>query len=488
MLKSIHRKRELLFIIAALGLYLCRYALCSFEYYSLLDDHIQYYWYSQMGDTFQNVFLRIGTISTRPLAGVFDVYVWSPLYIYAPWSILFITAVLNVLGVYFIKLALEDMDIYTGGVFYLVLLLMPLGFEAQYWLSASSRVIVGVFFTGASLLVLRQYRKKRRWYTFVLFCLLQLASYCFYEQTAILSFILCCAYIYKTKQKKTIYLVPVVNGCIIGIYYILMRNVGALSGRMSSMAIGELWPHIVFMAKEIYHVLCMGIFTLNVTDFVRGLALLLENPWLMALIAVISGVFAWLSGREKHNSWFSFFLGAAVAVFSVVLLFITKDATMPFRVAYIPMLGAALMIGFLLSKLHFHKSAAFITVFLAAFCFSVCNVSEMCDYREAAMIDKTICENIISALDDDTLSGERECYVIGAKRSYADGIVLHREHIINAVSSDWALTGAVRHYLKGNGIVKMVIPASEITPEIQNSGAQILFLNEDYTVTKMEEK
>lgn len=482
--KMTERRRELLFLAAAFALYLCRYAAYGFVYYPLLDDHIQYYWYPQIEGTVQNVFLHIGTISTRPLAGIFDVYVWGWLYIHAPWSILFLTAVLNLLGIYFLKRVLEDIGIGVGSVFYLLLLFLPVGFEAQYWLSASSRVIVGVFFTGLSLVLFQRYTRARRWYWLALFAAVQLASYCFYEQTAILSFLLCCAYFYKTKQNWKLYLIPLANGCIIGIYYLLMRNVGALSGRVAGLTLGELGPHLLFMVKELYHVICMGVATLNGNGLVRGWALVLESPWLMALLAVLSGVFAWLCGRERHESAFSFWLGAALAVFPLALFFITRDSTLPYRVLYVPLIGAALMLGFLLSKLRLNRIAMSALVFVIAFSLSICSVSEMHDYRAVSEMDETICNNIIAALDEDTLSGERECYVVGAKRTYIKGIVEHREHIINATSSDWALTGAVRHYLKGNGTIKRMVPVEQITDEIRNSGAQILILNDDLTVTK----
>lgn len=149
-----------------------------------------------------------------------------------------------------------------------------------------------------------------------------------------------------------------------------------------------------------------------------------------------------------------------------------------------PLIGAALMLGFLLSKLRLNRIAMSALVFVIAFSLSICSVSEMHDYRAVSEMDETICNNIIAALDEDTLSGERECYVVGAKRTYIKGIVEHREHIINATSSDWALTGAVRHYLKGNGTIKRMVPVEKITDEIRNSGAQILILNDDLTVTK----
>ena len=228
--------------------------------------------------------------------------------------------------------------------------------------------------------------------------------------------------------------------------------------------------------------------SLNVNGFVRGWTLLLDSPWLMLLIAVLSGVFAWFCGRERHADQFSFWLGAALAVLSVILFFVTKDASLPFRVAYVPLIGVALMLGYLLSKLRLRRAVCSVLVFAAAFGLSVCGVSEMHDYRQAALVDEVICNNIISALDPDTLAGERACYVVGAKRSYIETNAQHREHILNATSSDWALTGAVRHFLKGNGTIKQMIPAEQITDEILNSGAQILVLNDDYTVTKVEER
>lgn len=488
MLEQKHGKREALFLLSAFCLYLCKYMVYGFTYYPLLDDHIQYYWYPHMENIVQDVFLHIGTISTRPLAGIFDVYVWGWLYQNAPWAILFVMAAVNVAGLFFIKRALADMDILVGGVFYLLLLFLPLGFEAQYWLSASSRVIVGVFFTGLSLVLFQRYNQDKRWYWLLLFAVVQLASYCFYEQTAILSFVLCCDYFYKTKQKWSMYLIPLLNGCIIGAYYLLMRNVGALSGRMGGLTLAELGAHVQFLLGELVRVIGMGAWDLNANGFVRGWHVLWESPWVLALIILLSAAFAWLCGRERHKSIFSFWLGLALAVLPLGLFFVAKDASLPFRVLYVPLIGVALMLGYLVSKLRFYRPAASLLVFVLAFVFSVCGVSEMHDYRQASQIDETICNNIIAALDDDTRAGERVCYVVGAKRTYVEANAQHREHIINATSSDWALTGAVRHYLAGDGYVKYMIPAETLTDEMLESGAQVLLLQDDFSVTKVEER
>lgn len=87
---------------------------------------------------------------------------------------------------------------------------------------------------------------------------------------------------------------------------------------MAGLTLGELGPHLLFMVKELYHVICMGVATLNGNGLVRGWALVLESPWLMALLAVLSGVFAWLCGRERHESAFSFWLGQRLRFFHLL--------------------------------------------------------------------------------------------------------------------------------------------------------------------------
>lgn len=482
------RQKELLLLCAAFLLYIIRYAVFGFTYYPLLDDHIQYYWYANISDVLHDVFLKIGTISTRPLAGIFDVYVWSALY-NTPMLVLILSSCISVLGIYFLKRTFANMGIHAGALFYLVLLFMPIGFETQYWLSASSRVMVGIFFAALSMVIFESYSKHGGVWRLCAFIIVQLASYCFYEQAMIFSFLLCIAYFYRTRQKLRMYAIPTVNGCAVALYYMVFRGVGALSGRTQLVAGGEIATHFAYMAEQIKEITWQGLFSLNINGFVRGMGVLSENIVFLVLIIILSAVFAFACFKDdkkrEGRDAFAVLFGAVLIVATLGLMFITKDAALPYRTIYIPLIGAALIGEYILSRIDIKYSAAKCVIFVLAFIFSVSCVSEMHDYRQVSLIDEKICKNIADALDEDVMTGERECYVTGAKRSYVSANAEHAEHIINVTSSDWALTGAVRHYL--GGYVKMIVPTEEISNEILNSTAQILQINDDYTITVVRE-
>ncbi len=476
------RQKELLLLCAAFLLYITRYAVFGFSYYPVLDDHIQYYWYANVSDVVSEVFLKIGTISTRPLAGIFDVYVWTPLF-GIRGAVLAVSAAVSVLGIYFLKRTFENMDIHAGALFYLVLLFMPIGFETQYWLSASSRVMTGIFFASLSMVIFSSYAKRGGAWRFCLFAVMQLASYCFYEQVTIFSFLLCTAYFYRTRQKWAAYAVPVINGLIIAVYYLLFKSVGALSGRTQLVSGAEAVSHFTYMFKQIREIAWQGLFELNANGLVRGMGVLIKNPVFFAAVTALAAVFAGLcfyDGKKRaKRDVFAVLFGAVCAVLPMALMFVTKDASLPYRTIYVPLIGLCVIAEYIAARIKINYAAVRCIVFVMAFIFSVSCVSEMNDYKNVSQIDEKICTGIASALDDEVISGKRECYVIGARRTYINANAEHNEHIINVTSSDWALTGAVRHSL--GGYAGRIVPVENDT--IGDKNAQILKINEDYTVS-----
>lgn len=114
----------------------------GFTYYPVLDDHIQYGCYP-LYEKLSYVLFGIGTAKTRPLAALFDTAVWGS----------FSPSCVGAFGDY-------PTPLFVGKTFrpypspfrhcdyaHILrnILLLPLGFEGTYWISASSRLVVGLF-------------------------------------------------------------------------------------------------------------------------------------------------------------------------------------------------------------------------------------------------------------------------------------------------------------------------------------------------------
>ena len=79
------------------------------------------------------------------------------------------------------------MGVFITPFLYVTVLLMPLGFEGTYWISASSRVCVGIFFAGvASALLTKLVSGGNKW-LILPYILTTVLSFGFYESVMIIS-------------------------------------------------------------------------------------------------------------------------------------------------------------------------------------------------------------------------------------------------------------------------------------------------------------
>ena len=145
MLKGKRADRKLTAGLAAVlfALVMARFCAFGMEYYHQLDDYIQYHNYPSSGD-FMALQRATGLLASRPLAGIADFFVWGPMFDHMIWgvaliSVMYVAAVLviwNILGRYF----------RVSPVLPVIMALLPLGIEGTYWMSASTRVVVGILF------------------------------------------------------------------------------------------------------------------------------------------------------------------------------------------------------------------------------------------------------------------------------------------------------------------------------------------------------
>ena len=139
-----------------IGLMLIKYGYYGFEYFPVLDDWIQYGGYPFYPDIFQDVILEMKTYTARPLASLSDPYIWGQFWGMMGIPFLIIT-LLHAASGYFLYKVLAAQKLFVGMPFLVVYGLLPLGSEATYWISASSRIVVGVFWMALALFLLSLY-------------------------------------------------------------------------------------------------------------------------------------------------------------------------------------------------------------------------------------------------------------------------------------------------------------------------------------------
>lgn len=422
-------KDKRLAVIAAASI--VRMGYFGFSYFPLLDDYIQYGIYPSAGNPFSEIYLHIGLFAFRPLAGLGDIYVWGRL-----WGVmgiaLFVITVLHAISAYLFILTSDKLGVSLGILFVVFYLLCPINFEGSYWISASSRIIVGLFFVSLSVYFL--VHKK-----ILFFFIFQFIAMMLYEQVAVLSFALSAMIIYQMKEWR--YFKPLaVNFFIIYIYYKLFSDMGSFGSRTQIQMINI--RAIADMARG------WTLLSLYTNGFVRGLRM---NIVYLVPIFIISSLLGVIEKNCKFNSKI-LFAGAVLFVAPYMPFLFLANNHASFRVSVVPLVGAAIFFDSAFNLLRGYKSALAVAL---SFVFLVVCVSELQDYRENYIVDRKIVSYVA-----DNLDFERTNAVVGAKETYINQNVYFAEHIKSITSSDWALTGCVREYLGDR-----TIPMIQINPE-----------------------
>ena len=178
--KTEHR-REFFRFFTLVALTFLRFSYLGFRYTPYLDDHIQYIFYPSLDNGWENILADGARIlATRPLAGIFDYFLWSRFSQHLGIAIAVISITYGLSAVFFHK-AFRHIGIELGPVFFVFYLFLPSNTEGTYWLSASTRIVISLFLISVSLLFIAKEKT-------ILFTVFNFLSIWFYEQTAILSF------------------------------------------------------------------------------------------------------------------------------------------------------------------------------------------------------------------------------------------------------------------------------------------------------------
>lgn len=426
--RAIKDKRLAVILVAAI----VRMGYLGFGYYPLLDDYIQYGIYPFADNPFSEIFLNIGLYAFRPLAGLGDIYVWGRFWGFMGIAF-FIITILHAISAYLFVLTSEKLGFSLGITFVVLYLLCPINFEGSYWISASSRIIVGLFFVSLSSFFLAN-RK------ILLFFIFQFIAMMLYEQVAVLSFALSVLIIYRMKIWH-LFKPLLLNVLILFLYYKIFSKMGSFGHRLETemfnyRAIGDIahgWSQISLYTK----------------GFARGMDM---NFVYFLPIVIISFLLGTVEKAKKSDPKM-LIVGIILFVAPYIPFLFLSNNNASFRINVVPLVGVAVFFDTAFNLLRGFKP---FVVFALSFVFFVVSVSELRDYRDNYVMDRKIVAHVVENLDH-----EKTNAVIGAKETYVDQNVFFAEHIKSITSSDWALTGCVREYLDDRKV-----PMIQINPEV----------------------
>ena len=425
-----------------------KFGYYRFSYFPILDDYIQYGAYHLYDKSY--VLFQIGTIFTRPLAAICDLYIWGLFKDNLSIAFVIITA-MHILSAFLFKRAFGKAGIHLGNLFLIFYLLSPILSEAVYWISASSRIVPGLLFCSISINFLCEYLERKKLHLWMLAFLTHFISYGFYEQTMCLSFAVFVFLIFakgNCEKKARFYslIIPSICAIFYVAYYFIFRDMENLSHRGGILLS---FPDMFSTAKRIIRIATLQNFELTLNGFIRGIRLLDRTPIYILLTILVSGAFIFLPKERSDNGAKKLILSAVILLMSYLPYFIISESYPEFRSMYTFIFAFGVLIDCIGDKFNIKS----ILCAVLAFIFITANVSETHDFKAVYDKDRQIINEIVVS---GKLSEKSDMYVTGVKEYYTNVNSRLGAHISNITSSDWALTGAVINHTKNPNIKKLI--------------------------------
>ena len=438
-----------------------RFLYFGFKYFPQLDDYIQHHNYAPQGSFFY-LFENLGLLAARPLAGILDITLWSWLWPCSIIGVLILCVLYSLASLEFYKVFNKLFG--TSKFFIVIFALLPLGIEGTYWMSASTRIIPGIFFAAFSASQLVRFFECGKNKNAILTILFQFLTFCFYEQTAVLSCALnvLVSFLYAKKSGKRW---CISFSCICcAILYFLISSIHAdsplYSGRTEIILPISVYYFKVFLPELLSQIksafLGGGYYTL-VYGFIRGvMRIISDGAWIYCLLLAAFAVFfykaSYKSGSitEKPKTALPIVFGVLLALAPLAPFFIISNPWFSFRGTVASFAGIALVCDAVIRLVTRNNGKAISVIgSLCAVVFCICSVSEVADYRSTYLADTkavsriaTITQEIKAEFPD-----KSKVAVFNVDGRYVTELnANYHEHIHGVTESDWALTGAIRCY------------------------------------------
>lgn len=485
--------REFLRLFSLLYPIMClRFLYYGFRYFHQLDDYIQYFNYEHFRGSKLDLIRRLGLLGARPLAGLADLFIWAKTFDNMIIAVLILTALHAAAAVLLYLIFRRHFD--ASFMFFAVFCLVPMNFEGTYWVSASSRILCGLFFAVVSGWFLQRFADCGKWHHILLFAVFQLVAFGFYEQAILfsiaLTLVIALLNLRSLGLKALWALLWIPNFCSYMGFTWLFRDSSLYGQRMELVLPNTPYYFRVFLPEvlqQLKSAFLGGGFYITWRGFFRGLRIMLQDhAWLyLLLILCAAGVFFLFASKEKvpcekpagqkmpmrKQGFTILFCGIILGVAPVIPFFLIANPWFSMRCTVMSFAGIALIVESLLIfitvlvgqrrtmlKPSANPGATVRTMDLverkptilkpiaataAIIIFLTASVAELHDYRVTTENDVAIVQKLDSAIGDVT-SGKK-IVVLNLNPSYlVEQNYFYHEHIHGVTESQWALTGALQ--------------------------------------------
>ena len=453
-------------------------------YFPVLDDYIQYGGYP-LYENLSHVYLNIGTIVTRPFAALLDPAVWGQFYPNL-WIVLLIISILFFFGAKLIAGTFERTGIFITPFLYAIVLLIPLGFEGTYWISASSRICVGLFATGvASALLVRMITQKKKW-LFAPYIITTLLSFGFYESvmvfSAFLQFVVIMGFVKNNKKRLVYLLTPVILGISMLVYYKMIAGISTLASRVNTFEFSMLLPNIRELFAQFAEIIVYGGTKTTLGGAKEGIYLALLSPLLAIGVIAVSALCGYFGAKAPFvaKAKYCIPIGLGFMIFPLLPNLLTDTVWLTYRSIVPSLFGLVLISASILAILLKNSRVRGIVIFVMVLIFMLGNLSELHTYKNVHENDDALVDYIAQQLDNEVLSGNKETIVVVTEgiTKPVPQVSYYKDHVKSVIDSDWALTGAVRAKTR-NIKIKMITPMDAglfALADIDTSSVQIIYI------------
>ena len=480
-----HRRAYCTAFLILFALIFVRYCCFGLEYYPQLDDYIQYHNHTAYHSDLPAFIQTLGLLSSRPLAGLADLYLWSPFFPRMIWAVAILSALYA--GTACLLKAVLSRFFHVSWLFPVLFTLSPLGFEGTYWVSASSRILCGLFLAALSAWLFQRYCEEKRIRLMLLSAVIQLLAYGFYEQVLVfsctLNLLLMLWNLARTRTFRPLWgLWSVAN---MGLYFLfthLFIQGSVYEGRMkiilptSSEYFDRFLPKLM---DQLYSSFVEGPVQILVRGFRRGLSMLPDcAPWFLILVPVLCLAVFLLAradrNEENRGVWGTLIFGFLLALAPVTPFFILDNPWFSLRGTVPSFAGLALMadalVWLVVRRLNSRRTITAVLSCGLALVFCVAAVSEIHDYRlttrsneQAAQAVLAGTEELLSTIPEEDWP-ELRIGLLNLEPTYLpEQNYRFHEHIAGTTESDWAFTGTLR-CRSGSDSFPMVTPLPAEAP------------------------
>lgn len=473
MKKIYQREKEYFLLLLAVFL---PYLLYGFRYFPVLDDFIQYGCYPKYHDL-SYIYLEIGTIKTRPLASILDPLFWG-MFWKLPWiSLILITVMHYVSGIFFYEVLRknkETVSLFTLLIYYL----LPLGMEGRYWLSASTRIITGLFFVGISLYYLTLYFESGKKKNLVFFSIFHLISCGFYESVSIFVTVFVYLLVLKKKEKKMIIpaLVATIHLVLVFVYYKIFSFLGAMESRAALAGTKGIFFKIGDLVKQLFE-MAINLYKSTFSGAFAGIKLLLNHSFfgflILFLILLLSFFISSKLEEKRGKKRYLFFMGVVLFLAPLAPNLLSTKVWITNRSIFSSIFGFALMLEPLFSFLKGKwKKGVF---FLLCVIFLTAGVNEYSVYKTVSEKDSRLVSVVAESLSEEAKKGKEPVLVVLSERVMTSQNAFYKDHVKSVFDADWSLCGAVREKTE-NLKLQFKNPVLE-GEKIEEENCQIIYLN-----------